>query len=86
VADLRKDAAARRRRLRDHQTASSARHLRKLRLKRAAMMVRSRIRARMHFHRHDLRRVAVAAVGAERYRVEVLRLRTGSHSPYEDGR
>jgi hypothetical protein len=51
--------------LRDHQTASSARHLRKLRLKRAVMMVRSRIRARMHFHRHDQRRVAGAAVGAE---------------------
>jgi hypothetical protein len=51
--------------LRDHQTASSARHQRKLRLKRAAMMVRSRIRARMHFHRRDQHRVAVAAVGAE---------------------
>jgi hypothetical protein len=51
--------------LRDHQTASSARHLRRLRLKRAAMMERSRIRAHMHFHRHDLHRVAVAAVGAE---------------------
>ena len=65
AAGLRKDAAARRRRLRDHQTASSARHLRKLRLKRAAMMERSRIRAHMHFHRHDQHRVAVAAVGAE---------------------
>jgi hypothetical protein len=55
--------------LRDHQTASSARRLRKLRLKRAVMMVRSRIRARMHFHRHDPRRVAGAAVGADRNRV-----------------
>jgi hypothetical protein len=65
AAGLRKDVAARRRRLRDHQTASSARHQRKLRLKRAVTMARSRIRARMHFHRHDQRRVAGAAVGAE---------------------
>ncbi len=65
AAGLRKDAAARRRRLRDHQTASSVRHLRRLQPQRAVMMARSRIRARMHFHRHDLRRVAAAAVGAE---------------------
>jgi hypothetical protein len=65
AAGLRKDAAARRRRLRDHQAASSARHQRKLRPQRAAMMARSRIRAHMHFHRHDQRRVAGAAVGAE---------------------
>jgi hypothetical protein len=65
AAGLRKDAAARRRRLRDHQAASSARHQRKLRPQRAVMMARSRIRARMHSHRHDQRRVAGAAVGAE---------------------
>ena len=65
AADLRKDVAARRRRLRDHQTASSARRLRKLQPQRAVMMARSRIRAHMHFHRHDQRRVAGAAVGAE---------------------
>jgi hypothetical protein len=65
AAGLRKDAAARRRRLRDHQTASSARHQRKLRPQRAAMMARSRIRAHMHFHLHVRHCVAVAAVGAE---------------------